>query len=95
MTETTTPTEQASVDSPELSGIDLARVALRDDREQRAFATRLKVLMSERARALPAAGGSVLDRWPDITPQLPDHVQAVAFHSETDNWACARPHSCD
>lgn len=43
--------------------------------------------MADRASELPAAGGSVLDRWPDIAaaiaPQLPDHVQAVAFHPAT------------
>ncbi len=43
--------------------------------------------MAERAWELPAVGGNVLDRWPDIaaaiTPQLPDHVQAVAFHPES------------
>lgn len=113
MTETTTPTtEQAGVDGPQLSGVDLARVALhaardaarkrgnteartprrrperrvvkRDGREPSGFAAVLQGLMAERAWALPAAGGSVLDRWPDIaaaiSPQLPDHVQAVAFH---------------
>ncbi|MEU6258665.1 DciA family protein [Streptomyces sp. NPDC047043] len=43
--------------------------------------------MAERAWELPAAGGSVLDRWPDIaaavSTQLSDHVEAVAFHPET------------
>ncbi|WP_253917149.1 DciA family protein [Streptomyces sp. MNP-20] len=43
--------------------------------------------MADRAWELPAAGGNVLDRWPDIAatvaPHLPDHVQAVAFHPET------------
>ncbi|MFI0193056.1 DciA family protein [Streptomyces sp. NPDC017082] len=43
--------------------------------------------MADRAWELPAAGGSVLDQWPDIAaavaPQLPHHVAAVAFHPET------------
>lgn len=43
--------------------------------------------MADRAWELPAAGGSVLDQWPDtaaaVTPQLPHHVEAVAFHPET------------
>lgn len=59
----------------------------RDGREPSGFAAVLQGLMAERAWELPAAGGSVLDRWPDIaaavSPQLPDHVQAVAFHPET------------
>jgi hypothetical protein len=114
MTETPIPAEQAAVDGPELSGVDLARVALhaareaarkggasearmprhrpqraaakRDGREPAGFATVLQGLMAERAWAIPAAGGSVLDRWPDIaaaiSPRLPGHVQAVAFHPE-------------
>ncbi|MGA5474395.1 hypothetical protein ACPCUK_37290 [Streptomyces arboris] len=44
-------------------------------------------LMADQARGLPAAGGTILDRWPDIAsivaPQLPDHAAAVAFHPET------------
>ncbi|MFE7958672.1 DciA family protein [Streptomyces sp. NPDC057413] len=115
MTDTPIPTEQAAADGPELSGVDLARVALhaareaarkggasearmprrrtqraagkRDGREPAGFAAVLQGLMAERAWAIPAAGGSVLDRWPDIaaaiSPRLPEHVQAVAFHSET------------
>ncbi|MEI5102973.1 DUF721 domain-containing protein [Streptomyces sp. PmtG] len=44
-------------------------------------------LTTDRAWDLPAADGSVLDRWPNIAaavaPQLPRHVAAVAFHPET------------
>ncbi|MGW2109083.1 DciA family protein [Streptomyces sp. NPDC001948] len=115
MTEQTTPTEQTTGDNaPELSGVDLARVALhqareaakkrgasearvprhrrqrvvqRDGREPSGFATVLAGLMADRAWDLPAARGTVLERWPDIAasiaPQLPDHVQAIAFHPET------------
>lgn len=115
MTETTSPTEQPAVDGRELSGVDLARVALhaardaarkrgdteartprrrperramkRDGREPSGFAAVLQGLMAERAWAIPAAGGSVLDQWPDIaaavSSRLPDHVQAVTFHPET------------
>ncbi|MEU6009551.1 DciA family protein [Streptomyces sp. NPDC047453] len=43
--------------------------------------------MADRAWNVPAAGGSVLDRWPDIaaavSSRLPEHVQAVAFHPES------------
>ncbi|GAA2500608.1 hypothetical protein GCM10010406_41390 [Streptomyces thermolineatus] len=103
MTETlnTTSSEQPA---PELSGVDLARVALhqareaakahgkggarkakrrahatslrRDGREPTGFAAVLQGLMADWAWELPAAGGSVLDRWPDI-------AAAVAFHPET------------
>ncbi|MER7468214.1 hypothetical protein [Streptomyces sp. NPDC097981] len=42
--------------------------------------------MADRARELPAAGRTVLDRWPDVvhavSPQMAAHVQAVAFHQE-------------
>ncbi|WP_030853260.1 DciA family protein, partial [Streptomyces griseus] len=64
-----------------------ARTVRRDGREPSGFAAVLQTLMTDRAWDLPAAGGTVLDRWPDIaatiTPQLPDHVRAVAFHPET------------
>ncbi|MFH9090504.1 DciA family protein [Streptomyces sp. NPDC017673] len=113
MTEQTTTDQTGSGDAPELSGVDLARVALqqarlaarnnggearasrrrrvttvkRDGREPAGFAAVLQGLMADRAWELPAAGGSILDRWPDIAaavaPQLPHHVAAVAFHPET------------
>ncbi len=55
-----------------------------DSREPAGFAAVLPGLMADRAWDLPAVGGTVLDRWPDIAaataPQLPDHVAAVAFH---------------
>ncbi|MEU6299987.1 hypothetical protein [Streptomyces erythrochromogenes] len=47
----------------------------------------LQRLMADRAWALPIAGGTVLDYWPDVAaavaPKLPDHAQAVAFHLDT------------
>ncbi|MEW1761567.1 DciA family protein [Streptomyces cyaneofuscatus] len=59
----------------------------REGREPSGFAAVLQTLMTDRAWELPAAGGTVLDRWPHIAatvaPQLPDHVQAVAFCPET------------
>ncbi|MFE3144282.1 DciA family protein [Streptomyces scopuliridis] len=113
MTETTTPIEQPADDGLELSGVDLARVALhqareaakkrgdsearaprrrrqrvvqRDGREPTGFAAVLQGLMADRAWDIPAAGGSVLDQWPDIaaaiSPTLREHVAAVAFHAE-------------
>ncbi|MFI8200454.1 DciA family protein [Streptomyces sp. NPDC085942] len=59
----------------------------RNGREPSGFAAVLQTLMADRAWELPAADGTVLDRWPEIAAtvaaQLPDHVQAVAFHRET------------
>ncbi|WP_322888036.1 DciA family protein [Streptomyces solincola] len=47
----------------------------------------LQGLMADRAWDVPAAGGSILDQWPDIaaalSPKLASHVTAVAFHAET------------
>lgn len=116
MTETlnTTTSSSSEQPAPELSGVDLARVALhqareaakargesgtrkakrrtgtavrRDGREPTGFAAVLQGLMADRAWDVPAAGGSILDQWPDIaaalSPTLPLHVQAVAFHAET------------
>ncbi|MFC9431907.1 DciA family protein [Streptomyces sp. NPDC056987] len=59
----------------------------RDGREPSGFGTVLAGLMADRAWELPAAGGRVLESWPDIAahvaPQLPAHVAAAAFHPET------------
>ncbi|MGY4966603.1 DciA family protein [Streptomyces sp. 900105245] len=59
----------------------------RDGREPTGFAAVLQGLMADRAWDVPAAGGSILDQWPDIaaglSPKLAAHVQAVAFHAET------------
>ncbi|AXE27924.1 DUF721 domain-containing protein (plasmid) [Streptomyces globosus] len=116
MTETLNPTTNSSSEqpAPELSGVDLARVALhqareaakargeggtrkakrrtsttvrRDGREPTGFAAVLQGLMADRAWDIPAAGGSILDQWPNIaaalSPKLAAHVTAVAFHAET------------
>ncbi|MDV9189767.1 DciA family protein [Streptomyces sp. SR27] len=44
-------------------------------------------LMADRGWDVPAAGGSILDRWPDIAtavaPKLATHSVAVAFDAET------------
>ncbi|MFE2383161.1 DciA family protein [Streptomyces misionensis] len=113
MTETLNTTSSKQPAS-ELSGVDLARVALhqareaarargeggtrkakrrtgttmrRDGREPTGFAAVLQGLMADRAWDVPAAGGSILDQWPDIaaalSPKLASHAQAVAFHAET------------
>ncbi|MEU2762959.1 DciA family protein [Streptomyces sp. NPDC007094] len=63
------------------------RTVRRDGREPSGFAAVLQHLMTDRAWTLPAAGGTVLERWPSIaatiSPQLADHVQALTFHPET------------
>ncbi|MCX5278188.1 DciA family protein [Streptomyces virginiae] len=120
MTETIThiqqDQEQPVAAAGELSGVDLARVALhqareaakargassgarkasrsvrtsalrRDGREVTGFGAVLQGLMADRAWDIPTAGGSILDRWPDIaaavSPHLAAHVTATAFHTET------------
>ncbi|MFG2639150.1 DciA family protein [Streptomyces sp. NPDC048362] len=114
MTETLNTSSSSEQPAPELSGGDLARVALhqareaakargesgtrkakprsgatvrRDGREPTGFAAVLQGLMADRAWHVPAAGGSILDQWPDIaaglSSKLAAHVQAVAFHAET------------
>ncbi|GLW03804.1 DciA family protein [Streptomyces lavendulae] len=120
MTETINPTqqdqEQTMTAARELSGVDLARVALhqareaakargassgtrktrraprttsvrRDGREPAGFGAVLQGLLADRAWDIPAAGGGVLDQWPDIadavTANLSAHVTATAFHAET------------
>ncbi|MGW3208349.1 hypothetical protein [Streptomyces sp. NPDC001135] len=59
----------------------------RDGREPAGFAAVLARLTADRAWELPAAGASVLDRWPEtaaaVALQLPSHVVTVAFHPES------------
>ncbi|MEU2856570.1 DciA family protein [Streptomyces syringium] len=61
--------------------------ARRDGREPTGFAAVLQGLMADRAWDIPAAGGSILDQWPAIaaaiSPNLPAHIAAVAFHAES------------
>ncbi|MEV6439831.1 DciA family protein [Streptomyces anulatus] len=115
MSETVHTTSSGEGSASELSGIDLARLALhqarqaakargesgarrtkrrsrttslqRDGREPTGFAAVLQALMTDQAWNIPAAGGSILDQWPDIaaafSPKLAEHVEAAAFHPET------------
>ncbi|WP_331740604.1 DUF721 domain-containing protein (plasmid) [Streptomyces cyaneofuscatus] len=70
-----------------LRGRRRATTTRRDGQEPSGFAAVLAGLMADQAREFPAAGGTILDRWPNIAatvaPQLPDHAAAVAFHPET------------
>ncbi len=58
-----------------------------DGRDPAGLAAVLQQLLTERAWEVPAAGGTVLDRWPAIAaavaPRLADHLQAVGFHAES------------
>ncbi|MEU8843453.1 DciA family protein [Streptomyces roseus] len=120
MTETITHSqqdqEQPVAAAGELSGVDLARVALhqareaaktrgasggtrktkrqtrtasvrRDGREVAGFGAVLQGLLADRAWDIPAAGGGVLDQWPDIadavTANLSAHVTAAAFNADS------------
>ncbi|MGY3341063.1 putative nucleic acid-binding Zn ribbon protein [Streptomyces filamentosus] len=60
--------------------------ALPDRRDPAGFAVVLQHLMAERAWDMPAAGGTVLARWPGIaaavSPTLPAHVQATGYDPE-------------
>ncbi|WP_329321653.1 DciA family protein [Streptomyces sp. NBC_01262] len=102
-----------SMQKPELSGIDLARVALQaareaarirpadapggrgstrrrgrsirrmDGREPMTFGAAITELMAERAWEAPIAGGSVIDQWPDIAPELVGRVVPVRFDEDS------------
>ncbi|MFD7915116.1 DciA family protein [Streptomyces sp. NPDC059752] len=59
----------------------------RDGREVAGFGAVLQGLLADRAWDIPAAGGGVLDLWPDIadavTANLSAHVTAAAFTAES------------
>ncbi|MFE2046013.1 DciA family protein [Streptomyces sp. NPDC059477] len=96
--------------SGEVSGVDLARVALRaameqarkngsgpkakrkprtgtavrrDGREPMGLGAAIGALVTERAWALPAAGGALRERWAVIAPDLVGHVAAVGYEPDT------------
>lgn len=53
-----------------------------DGREPAGLAAVFQQLVTERAWEVPAAGGSLLQQWPDIAPDLARHVAAVGFDAE-------------
>ncbi|WP_328765416.1 MULTISPECIES: DciA family protein [unclassified Streptomyces] len=61
--------------------------ARRDGREVARFGAVLQGLLADRAWDIAAAGGGVLDQWPDIadavTANLSAHVTAAAFNTES------------
>lgn len=65
------------------------RTLPRDGRDPMGLGTALARLVVERGWEAPAAGGSVLDRWDEITavdfagPDFPRHVRAVGFDADT------------
>lgn len=100
----------------ELSGVDLARVALanaraaaktaprqaprkrtgarvaRGGREPLAFGDALMRMMAERGWEAGVGGGSILDQWPTIAPELAGKVAAERF-DETTGTLSLRPGS--
>ncbi|SHN37516.1 DciA family protein [Actinacidiphila paucisporea] len=53
-----------------------------DGRDPRGLAAVFQQLVTERAWEVPAAGGSILQQWPTIAPDLVPHVRAVGFDAE-------------
>lgn len=54
-----------------------------DGREPVGLAAAFQQLVTERAWEVPAAGGTVLQQWPAIAPDLAPHVRAVGFDADT------------
>ncbi|MEU4077631.1 DUF721 domain-containing protein [Streptomyces venezuelae] len=58
--------------------------ARRGGRDPMGLGGALAQLVTERGWETPAAGGSVMDQWPTIaTPEVADHLRAVAFDKHT------------
>lgn len=55
----------------------------RGGRDPLTLATALDRLTADRGWELPTAGGSILDQWPAIAPELVGKVAAVRFDAET------------
>ena len=74
------PTPASAASSPARQappGAAIGRSVRGDGREPRGLAAVFQQLVTERAWEVPAAGGSVLQQWPAIAPDLAPHVQAV------------------
>ncbi|MEU5161225.1 DciA family protein [Streptomyces sp. NPDC020875] len=105
---TATSTTGAVGGTDQLTGVDLARVALAnaraasktlpqtkrrtgastrrrrgDGRDPLPFGATITQMMAERGWDTAARGGSVLDQWPAIAPELTGKVDAVSFDEET------------
>ncbi|MCX5216188.1 DciA family protein [Kitasatospora sp. NBC_00240] len=55
----------------------------RDGRDPVGLGAALAGLVADRAWDVPAAGGSILDQWPTIAPELAPHAAAVGFDART------------
>ncbi|MEW2393109.1 DUF721 domain-containing protein [Streptomyces venezuelae] len=55
----------------------------RHGRDPISFGTAITGMMDERGWEPPEAGGSILDQWPDIAPELAPHVTAVRYEHDT------------
>jgi hypothetical protein len=63
--------------------VRLGRSVRGDGREPVGLAAAFQQLVTERAWEVPAAGGTVLQQWPAIAPDLAPHVKAVGFDAGT------------
>ncbi|QLJ06776.1 DUF721 domain-containing protein (plasmid) [Streptomyces sp. NEAU-sy36] len=59
------------------------REARRGGRDPMALGTAITSLMADRGWTAPEAGGSILDQWPTIAPELASKVAAVRFEHDT------------
>lgn len=59
------------------------RVARTGGRDPLALGSAITGMMTERGWEPPEAGGSILDQWPTIAPELADKVTAVRFEHDT------------
>ncbi|WP_042370520.1 DciA family protein [Streptacidiphilus neutrinimicus] len=75
----TTPGKRTKRSTP----VAAASRARGGDREPQGLAGALQRLIAERAWDLPVAGGTVVDAWPRIAPDLADHVTAVGYDPDS------------
>jgi predicted nucleic acid-binding Zn ribbon protein len=59
------------------------RVARTGGRDPLALGSAITGMMTERGWEPPEAGGSILDQWPSIAPELADKVAAVRYEHDT------------
>lgn len=69
-----TPTKRAKVRKGPARG---------EGREVLTFSAALAAMMEARGWQAPAAGGHLADRWPDIAPELADHVRPGRLDAES------------
>ncbi|WP_052489858.1 DciA family protein [Streptomyces sp. 150FB] len=65
------------------TGASASRTARTSGREPLPFATALSRMIAERGWNVATRGGSVIDQWPAIAPELAGKVAAIAFDDRT------------